>query len=298
VQAVSLLQTGSTLLLNLGFTWLLGSLLARRWLRAAGASEGATTGLRQLDVVAAGLAALASAGVMWADTAIMGGVALDEVGDMLWMMLFTTDHGHASCVLLIAMLAMAVVRIAAVAQRGGESLAALLLFAFALVRASMGHAGEGGYWTMTMAAEAVHFIAIGVWTGAVLVSGWFVLGGSSVRALTLPRAARYLDAMSRAAMAAVIAIVVTGIYSGWHRVGSADNLAHTQYGYTLLAKVALVVGAIGLGGYNKYVGLPAAARSLPGLWIVRNVLRIETILLMGALLAAALLTGQQPPTAA
>lgn len=150
---------------------------------------------------------------------------------------------------------------------------------------------------MTMAAEAVHFIAIGVWTGAVLVSGWCVLGGPSVQALTLPNIDRYLDAMSRAAMAAVIAIAVTGIYSAWHRVGTTDHLVHTQYGWTLLVKLALVVGAIGLGGYNKYVGLPAAARSLSGVQIVRNVLRVETILLVGALLAAALLTAQQPPTA-
>ena len=162
----------------------------------------------------------------------------------------------------------------------------------------MGHAGEGGYWTVAMAAEAVHFIAIGVWTGAVLVSGWFVLSGPGVQALTLSSIDRYLDAMSRAAMAAVLAIIVTGIYSGWHRVGSIDNLAHTQYGWTLLVKVSLVGAAIGLGGYNKYIGLPAAARSLSGVRIVRNVLRFETILLVGALLAAALLTGQQPPTAA
>lgn len=297
METVPLLQTGSTLLLNLGFTWLLGSFLARRWLRAAGASEDVATGLRRFDGVAAGLSALAAVGAMWAATAIMAGVALSEAGDMVWMMLLSTDHGHASCVLLITMLATAVVRIAGIGERGSELLAASLLLLFALVRASMGHAGEGGYLTMVMLAEAVHFIAIGVWTGAVLVSGWFVLGGASVQGLTLASIGRYLDAMSGAAMAAVIAIIVTGMYSAWHRVGSGDNLMHTQYGWTLMGKVALVVGAIGLGGYNKFVGLPAAARSLSGVRIVRNVLRIETILLVGALVAAALLTGQQPPSA-
>lgn len=295
--AVDLLQTASALFLNLGFAWLLGSLLARRWLRAAGADGGHTAGLRKLDAAAAGLTALAAAGAMWAATAIMGGVSLGEAGDMLWTMLIGTDHGHASCLLLFSMLAMVAVRVTGAGERGHELLGASLLLLFALVRASMGHAGEGGYWTMAMGAEAIHFIAVGLWTGAVLASGWFVLGEPGLQAWALPAIGRYLDAMSRVAMAAVIAITVTGIYSGWHRVGTADNLAHTQYGWTLLAKVALVAGAVALGGYNKYAGLPAAARSLAGVRLVRKVLRIETVLLAGALLAAALLTGQQPPTA-
>jgi putative copper resistance protein D len=87
------------------------------------------------------------------------------------------------------------------------------------------------------------------------------------------------------------------VYNGWHRVGSSAHLLHTEYGWTLLAKVALVLAAIGLGGYNKYAGLPAAARSARGLALVRAVLQLESILLLGALAAAAVLTSQQPPTA-
>lgn len=98
-------------------------------------------------------------------------------------------------------------------------------------------------------------------------------------------------------MLAVVAIAATGIYSAWHRVGSSEHLVHTTYGITLLVKVALVLLAIALGGYNKFLGLPAASRSLRGVTLVRVVLQVETLLLLGALFAAAILTTQQPPTA-
>jgi putative copper resistance protein D len=161
----------------------------------------------------------------------------------------------------------------------------------------MGHAGEEGFWTTTLAAEAIHFFAIGLWTGAVLVSAWFSLSEARIRAFEVGAADRYLDLMSQAAMVAVIGIVITGIYSSWHRVGTPDHLLHTFYGMTLMVKVALVLVAVALGGYNKFIGLPAASRSHHGVGLVRTALQIESFLLLGALFAAAILTSQQPPTA-
>jgi len=64
---------------------------------------------------------------------------------------------------------------------------------------------------------------------------------------------------------------------------------------TLIIKVALVLVAIALGGYNKFRGLPAASRSAAGLHRVRTALRIESAVLMGAVLAASILISQQPP---
>ena len=389
MDAVWLLQTASTLLLNATFCWLAGAWLARRWLAQTGAAESDAVGynaagygaagsgaagydasgsgaagydaarycaaLRRSDLLAAALAAAASMAGLLAATAVMGGVGLAEAFPMLPMMLTQTAYGHAGSAALLAMALLFALRLwqgstarraataalaesaapaatadmagpvgpaataglagsagpaataglaglaapaATVGLAGAAQLAALLALAvFTVTRASMGHAGENGFWTVPLAAEALHLGAVGVWTGAVLVSGWLVLRAPRVQGLSGHAIGAYLERMSQAAMVAVAVIAATGVYNGWHRVGSTEHLLHTAYGWTLLAKVALVLAAIGLGGYNKYAGLPAAARSAHGVAVVRVVLQLESLLLLGALAAAAVLTSQQPPTA-
>ena len=293
-----LLQVSSALLLNLGFTWLVGSWFARYWLRSSGVDhDHFEPALRKLDLMAAAISAVASASALLSATAIMGGVGLREACPMFWMMVSTTDYGHAGCAIIVAMLVLFFVRLVGGVGRSSDIAVVLLLAVFSAIRASMGHAGEEGFWTIPLAVEAIHFFAIGLWTGAVMVSGWFVLHETRIRTFDTGSIDQYLELMSQAAMLAVVAIVATGIYSAWHRVGSSEHLVHTTYGITLLVKVALVLLAIALGGYNKFLGLPAASRSLRGVTLVRVVLQVETLLLLGALLAAAILTTQQPPTA-
>ena len=297
MDAVALLQAGSAAFLNLGFTWLVGSWLARRWVPAGIAPAHWLISLRRADIAALLLTLAASTAALWAASAVKAGVALADAGAMFRLMLTTTDHGHASCAAIAILFLLLGVRWPGKGGRLTETLTLMLLLAFAATRASMGHAGEGGWWRAPHLAETAHLVAIAVWTGAVLVSGWHALRPANVG--MLPRAAmvQYLDRMSQAATVAVIVIAATGITSGWHRVGSGANLLHTWYGYTLLAKVALVLAAIALGGWNKFFGLPAAARSAAGIAIVRRVLRIEAVLLLAVLVAAACLTVQPPPAA-
>jgi putative copper resistance protein D len=298
MDAVPLLQVSSALLLNIAFAWLVGSWFARRWMRSSGIGhDDFEPALRRLDLVAAGLGAIGSAAALYAATAVMGGLSLGEASPVFWMMLSTTDYGHAGCITVLAMVVLFVIRFRGGASRGSDIASALTIAIFAFTRASMGHAGEEGFWSVALAVEALHFLGIGLWTGAVVVSGCFVLKPAHVAGLGSAVTDRYLDLMSRAAMLAVIAIVGSGLYNAWQRVGSVDHLTNSSYGTTLLIKIALVGGAICLGGYNKFFGLPAAARSARGIAIVRSVLRAESVLLLGVLTAAAILTSQQPPTA-
>lgn len=286
------------LLVNIGFCWLVGSSLARHWIRSSdvGAND-FEQAISKFDLAAAGLSAVGSVAALLAATAVMGGVGLREAYPMFWTMVSATDYGRAGCVTILAMMAVVFVRLAGGTGRSTSAAVAAALAVFAVTRASMGHAGENGLWTVSLAAEAVHFSAIGSWTGAVMVSAWFVLSDARVSMFAVDVTDRYLEMMSQAAMLALVAVIGTGIYSAWHRVGTTEHLLNTAYGMTLLAKVGLVLAAIALGGYNKFVGLPAASRSSRGLSLVRAVLQVETFLLLGALLAAAALTSQQPPTA-
>lgn len=294
---VPLVQAGSALVLNACFAWLVGSMLARRWMAIAGGTEGTVdVTIRRYDLVAAGLGALASIGGMWAATAVMGGVSLPDARAMFWMMITTTDYGHAGCITLIAMMAVYFFRVVPFFGATREWLVLAALAVFAVTRASMGHAGEEGWWTAAMASETMHLIAIGVWAGVVFVSAWTTVGST---ALSLPLAgtSQYLESMSQAAMAAVFVIVVTGLFNAWLRIGTPSNLLHGLYAGAFLVKVALVGIALLMGGYNKFYGMGEASKSYLGVQRVKFVLQCESILLFAVLVAAAVMTSQQPPAA-
>ncbi|WP_332852277.1 copper resistance D family protein [Duganella sp. S19_KUP01_CR8] len=284
---VWLLQISSAFVLVCGFSWLAGSWCARRWL-----PSDVELHLRTFDLVAAGAAIVAGVLSLLAATAVMGGTGLAEACGMFWMMVSSTAYGLSGGVAIAALLVVLALRWPRSQSTSREIAVAAAMLVFAVTRASMGHAGEEGLWTVAMAAESLHLSAIAVWVGVVAVSGCCVLSAR----MSAADMNRYLDSMSRAAMGAVVAIVATGIYTAWHRVGVAENLIYTDYGLALLAKIALVLAAIGIGGYNKFIGLPAASRSYQGVVTVRLALRVEMVLLLGAILAAAILTSQQPPS--
>jgi putative copper resistance protein D len=295
--AVPVLQAASAALLNACFAWLVGSLLARRWLAAAGGSQPAIEGaLRRYDVFAAGLGIFAAVAALWAATAVMGGVALFEARAMFWMMVTTTDHGHAGCTAIAALLAVCLIRIYPGLLRIREPLVLTALVIFAVTRASMGHAGEDGWWSAAMASESVHLVAIGVWAGVVFVSAWGAFGSVNIE-LSLPGTSRYLESMSQAAMMSVILIAVTGLFNAWLRIGTPANLLHGVYAGAFLVKMALVGSALCLGGYNKFIGLRQASRSSQGVQRMKFVLQVESALMVGVLIAAAVMTSQQPPAA-
>ena len=292
------LQVGSVVALNAAFAWLVGSWLARRWLSASGVPRADSETLLHLgDIVAATLGVIATVAMLWASAAVMGGVSLQEAKGVVWQMLTMTSIGRAGYISFFAITLVLAVRTlrSTTAWREWSVLVALSVFVF--VRASRGHAGENGYWTLPFAVEVIHLTAMGAWTGLVVVSAWKAVGAHTGQP-DLNRTAHYLDSMSAAAMAAVIAVFVTGLFNAWHRVGTADNLlGGSIYTTALWVKVCLVSVALILGGYNKVFGLARARHSVPGLRSVRLVLMVESVVLLAVLIAAAVLTSQQPPAA-
>jgi putative copper resistance protein D len=298
VDSVLGLQVGAVVALNAAFAWLVGSWLARRWLLASGALRASTEALlRSSDIFAAALGVVGTGAMLWASAAVMGGVSLQEAKDVVWQMLTMTSIGRAGYISFFAITLVLVIRAlrSTAVWREWTVLVALGLFAF--VRASMGHAGENGYWTLPFAAEVIHLTAMGAWTGLVAVSAWKTMPTDAGQP-DLNRLARYLDSMSAAAIVAVVAVFVTGLFNAWNRVGTVDNLfGNSTYTTALLIKVGLVGAALILGGYNKFIGLALARGSVHGLERVKFVLKVESIVLLVVLFAAAVLTSQQPPAA-
>lgn len=155
-------------------------------------------------------------------------------------------------VLALGLAVLAAVRAGTVRVARTALAAALLLGAVAPTLT--GHTRTFGPRALVVAADVLHVLAGSVW-----------LGGLVGLAVALPAlgprragAAVVLARFSTLAATVLAALVVTGTLLGWRIVGSWDRLVATAYGQLLLAKVALVLLAVGFATWNRFVLLPRA----------------------------------------
>jgi putative copper resistance protein D len=121
-----------------------------------------------------------------------------------------------------------------------------------------------------------------------MVAAWVVMPAAR-RAAPLA----FMASLSRAATWALGIIVLTGVFAAWQRLGSPARLVDHPYGVLLSIKLGLVGLAAGLGAFNRFVGFPAAKSGSGERALL--VLRVESVVLLGALAVAAMLTMQHPP---
>lgn len=167
----------------------------------------------------------------------------------------------------------------------------ILLALVATAQACVGHAAADGIgWLVP--TMAVHRLATGLWAGGVFAAALVVMNGSP-DTVDVVRHARRLSTLATAALAGV---VLTGAASAWHALGGSlaplAPAAASPWCVALEVKLALVATAIALGGFNRLVVMPA----LPAAWPrFARVLRLESVVLLGVLVAAAWLAGGEPP---
>jgi putative copper resistance protein D len=178
-------------------------------------------------------------------------------------------------------------------------------------RAASGHAGASGEaWPLLVAG--VHLFAMGLWSGCVFVaaleSGVDGPSRTPTAAFVAARARRF-GRLSSLATAALALVVATGALQAWRALeGSWSPLASSAWGHVLDTKLALVVLAVLLGGVNRFAGLPALAAAAPAgvpaspaqaraLGRFVCILRVEAVVLLAALVAAATLANMEPPGA-
>ncbi len=300
MSAASLLQLGSVVLFNAGFSWIVGTLFARFWLRSratGSADERVFLALYRTELQAVGLCLVALAGAIWAAAAVMMGDSLTAAGSMLWMTVSQTAYGQAGVVGFVILLAVGGLNATSWKSPGADAATGILFLGLAASRASVSHAGDNGMFTFGLAVEWVHLLLIALWLGGVAVGGWLVLPRTYAAAHDTAVANRYLTRLSHAATIALIGIFATGLYNAFQRVGSVQNVMGNSYGTALLVKLAFIGLAVALGGYNKLVGFPSLMKSSRTSPRVIAILRVESVLLLIALAAAAFLTTQQPPMA-
>lgn len=109
---------------------------------------------------------------------------------------------------------------------------------------------EGGR-RAAVAADFAHIVAGGIWVGGLIGLASILIIARSIEAGTRRSAlVEILPRFSTLAIASVIVIVVSGFYASWLQVGNLTALTETDYGKLLIAKVALVIVMLVLGGVN------------------------------------------------
>ena len=296
-----------TFLLNASFATMVGILAARFWLDRDGHPWKQTT-LERLSmamgvaIVVGGVATLLS---LWQAAATMGDVPLAQAGPALWANFVTTRYGEAGLVSLVLLTVGGLMHFpGALPQRGIGYDAGMtcLVVLYALCRVSIGHATENGPVSIAVGIELTHLLLMALWVGSVVVSGWLVLPNAPSAGPAKSSVTPYLASLSSWASFALAGILATGVYNAFRVLKTPGDLLDTSYGWVLTTKLCFIVIAIGLGGWNRFFGFPAVEASRGPTQLASRrmrpviaVLRVESVALLVALAAAAVLTGSEPP---
>jgi putative copper resistance protein D len=302
----------ATVALNLALAVAVGAALAALWL-ANGTTAWSAAQLRRVRPLRIGatVAAIAALGSLLPFvSASMAEVPVAAAGEAIAAMLAESHFGLAWTVGMGALLAAALA--AAVPVSGHSSrpvaLVNLLVLAVALYSRSMvSHAAADGDLSVAIVIDWMHLCLISVWVGEVFIAGLVTLNGMvPEHAAGRAEVARYIEGLSSSATFALAGIFATGLFSAWHNLGGIAGLAGNVYGNVLLFKLALVALAALLGGFNRFIVMPALLAGLrephggapKALRRFTLNLRIEAIVLFAVLVAAAFLSATPPPTSA
>jgi putative copper resistance protein D len=137
--------------------------------------------------------------------------------------------------------------------------AVLLATAALVLLGASGHAAavEPGT-ARAVGIDALHLLAAGAWLGGLLpLAGLWRAASRSEGADARPYAVLAARRFSRLALAAVVALVITGVANATLQVGSVAGLLGTPYGQLLLVKLGLLAPLLVLAALNRRRLLPA-----------------------------------------
>jgi len=282
-----------------------------------------------LLAVCLGTLVLSSAGLLLVRAAGMSDYPLKAVFPVLPTILYKTHFGWLWLVRIVALLALCIGWFMGRKRLDSHAVPAFMLIAagvIAFTRSASGHAADEGDFRLPELMDWLHLMAASFWGGGLLVLSTSIIPISVKRAEREPSLiAHIIRRFSFLAGIALGVIVITAMYNAWLEVGSLEALFKTQYGWTIIAKLLLLSGLVVLGALNRYVAIPLLQQGagesvirrgflynlLTLRWrrasiardkrdmtraacrFLRNV-RLEAVLIVGALLCAALLLNEVP----
>ena len=266
-------------------------------------SAGLALSARSLRVIwlALALFAAASVGQLLLLTTITYEAPLwSIIGGPLWDTLTATEWGGLWLWRMAAAvafgIALAGLRFASEMWQPAVRLLALALGCAALWTLSLTSHGAAtlDIRNLALAADFLHLLASAFWVGAVF---HFALGVPLLRSLPDEERRECLaDLVPRFSVVAAMSVAViaaTGVFSAWAQVTVAEALT-TPYGITLIAKMALVLPLLFLGGLNLLWVRPRLRRdAASGEWL-RRLLIGEAVLGVLILASVGMLTSLEP----
>jgi putative copper resistance protein D len=224
---------------------------------------------RQLSLLIwVALAVLFLSALWWLvlQSADMSGAPVSEVasGGILWTVLTQTGFGNAWSVRLVLMLLLMLTwtrpTIPMSSWSGATRVALALSVAGALAWSGHAHAGSGLQRASHLAIDALHLIAAAAWLGALLPLA-FVLRHSAMHAFSF-KAVRYVVfRFSTLGIAAVAALVLSGIVNALMIIEEPRALFESTYGRILLLKVGLFLIMLAVAAFNRRRLTPQLANS-------------------------------------
>lgn len=175
-------------------------------------------------------------------------------------------------------------------------LGALMLGAAGLVAGSAaGHAATApGRSDLSIAVDAIHLLAAGVWAGALVPFALFLRRAQPDRHDGIPAitAAVAVRRFSTLGLASVAVMLVTGAYAAFQQIGSIPALLGTTYGRWLSAKLAILALVLGVALLNRAHLRPRIERAATGPGICETaggpIARLSRFVLLEAALVAAM----------
>lgn len=175
----------------------------------------------------------------------------------------------------------------------GQSLRAIMLFVLTglllFLHSLLSHAVDKG--ALAIAFYFVHEVAVALWLGSLMVLWIIARRGDAPKIKTEHAAQR----VSEIAFWAVVALVISGTYIAYNGLGlNLHQLLFSNYGRTLMVKVAVFLVVLAIGAYNRYWLVPAVADPAKRETLVRNI-GVESVILLFAVLGLAALLANTPP---
>lgn len=298
----------ATALVNIGIALLVGSLASLWSLRVLPSRWAATKTLQIARVCTLAIcgSVVAALLLLWVQTALMSDLPLSSAVSAAAPVLAQTHFGHAwtfGTVALLIAWGLTLLRSRNIRSRR-YFFGLIVLVAFFLAgKSSAGHAGSTDR-LLPVVVDWLHLLFVGTWSGSVLIAaGWALRGAPPTGSADQQACASYVAALSRVATWALCGVIATGVYSSWRGLaGGFAAVSSSPYGIAWLVKLSLVGLATALGAVNRFVAMPrllAALRSSNGsfdgpLHGFGVVLRIEALVLLAVLCAAAALSTSAP----
>jgi copper transport protein len=157
-----------------------------------------------------------------------------------------------------------------------------------------GHTAASEPRALVLGSNLVHTTAAAIWFGGLVLLA-VVLRARRRDGQTALGVARVVARFSTLAVLSVLAVTAAGFALAWVEVRTVEGLTSTAYGWTLLAKTALVAGLVALGAYNNRRLVPAIRRGADRAWErLTRIVRLEVGGVVAVLLVTAVLVNLVP----